>query len=70
MGGLRYKEPAVKVRFSDGTRDLVLEYDGFAIEEDVLRIRLKDKFYPIAIFLNYKIYEEYDIIARWVEIKI
>lgn len=68
-GGLRYKEPAVKVSFGDGTRDLVLEYDGFAIEEDVLRIRLKDKFYPIAIFLNYKIYEEYDIIARWVEIK-
>ncbi|MCX7903324.1 MAG: alpha-galactosidase [Caloramator sp.] len=68
-GGLRYKEPAVKVRFSDGTRDLVLEYYGFLIEEDILRIRFRDKFYPIEIFLNYKMYEEYDILARWVEFK-
>lgn len=68
-GGLRYKEPCIKVRFNDGTRDLVLRYNNFKLNKNQLSIEMKDNFYPLNVTLYYRLYEDLDIIERWVEIK-
>jgi len=68
-GGLRYKEPALKVIFSDGTRDLVLKFVDHEITKDSLYINLSDEHYPINVKLCYKLYEDLDIIERWTELE-
>ena len=68
FGGLRYKEPSIKVAFQDGTRDLVLEYSGYYVENNLLTILCKDPYYPFEIALNYRIFEDLDIIERWVDV--
>lgn len=68
-GGLRYKETCLKVTFADGTRDLLYKYEGYRIEENELVINLKDVHYDFEINLHYKVYEDIDLIERWVEVK-
>lgn len=68
-GGLRYKEHCLKVSFSDGTRELVYKYIGYEIKEEELIINLADTHYNFQINLHYKLYEEEDLIERWVSLK-
>lgn len=72
-GGLRYKEHCLKVNFSDKSRELVYEYLGYEIRNagsiEELVIKLKDSNYDFYINLHYKVYEEYDLIERYVSIK-
>ncbi|HCW54085.1 MAG TPA: alpha-galactosidase [Clostridium sp.] len=68
-GGLRYKETCLKVNFNDGTRDLLYKYNGYNIEGNVLTVKLVDDYYDFEINLYYKIYEEENLLERWVEIK-
>lgn len=68
-GGLRYKETCLKVNFNDGTRDLLYKYNGYNIEGNVLIVKLLDDYYDFEINLYYKIYEEENLLERWVEIK-
>ncbi|MDO5516538.1 MAG: alpha-galactosidase [Clostridium sp.] len=68
-GGLRYKETCLKVNFHDGTRDLLYKYNGYSIDGNQLIVRLKDDYYDFEINLYYKIYEDEDLIERWVEVK-
>lgn len=72
-GNLRYKEHCLKVNFSDKTRELVYKYCGYEVRniDDIeeLVIKLKDSNYDFYINLNYKVYEEYDLIERYVSIK-
>lgn len=72
-GSLRYKEHCLKVNFSDKTRELVYKYCGYEVRniDDIeeLVIKLKDSNYDFYINLNYKVYEEYDLIERYVSIK-
>ena len=41
-GAAFYVEPALKITFPDGNRDLVLHYASHHIDGDVLTVRLKD----------------------------
>ena len=68
-GGLRYKETCLKVTFADGTRDLLYKYEEYRIEENELVVNLKDVHYDFEINLHYKVYEDKDLIERWVEVK-
>lgn len=72
-GNLRYKEHCLKVNFSDKTREVVYKYCGYEVRniDDIeeLVIKLKDSNYDFYINLNYKVYEEYDLIERYVSIK-
>ena len=68
-GGLRYKETCLKVNFNDGTRDLLYKYNGYNVEGNVLTVKLVDDYYDFEINLYYKIYEDEDLLERWVEIK-
>ncbi len=67
-GGLRYKENCLKVKFADGTRDIVYKYEGYEVDNDKLIIKLKDKFYNLSINLYYKVIEKQDLIERWVSV--
>ncbi|OPH60282.1 alpha-galactosidase [Paenibacillus ferrarius] len=67
-GGSSYVEPCLKVRFQDGVRDLKLAYTGFAIEQDTLRVILKDVHYDLIVNLTYKVIHEHDLIERTAEV--
>ncbi|MGL5414791.1 MAG: alpha-galactosidase [Clostridium sp.] len=68
-GGLRYKENCLKVTFDDGTRDLAYRYEGYEEEKNLLIIKLRDNHYKFRVRLFYKVYEEVDLIERWIEIE-
>lgn len=65
---LKFNEPALKARFADGVRAVVLEYADSAIETgdgiDTLTITLKDPHYPLEVRLTYRVFEAYDVIER------
>lgn len=68
-GSLRYKEHCLKATFADRTRELVYKYDCYEITDNELVIKLKDAYYEFNINLHYKVYDEYDLIERYVSIK-
>src|ERR1700709_1580906 len=47
-----YTEPALKVTWPDGNRDLVLHYDSYKIAGDTLTVQLKDISRPIYVELR------------------
>lgn len=68
-GSLRYKEHCLKASFIDGCRELVYSYEGYEVDGNELVIKLKDIHYDFNMNLHYKVYEEYDLIERYVTIK-
>lgn len=68
-GSLRYKEHCLKATFADKSRELVYKYDCYEITDNELVIKLKDAYYEFNINLHYKVYDEYDLIERYVSIK-
>ena len=66
---LRYIDPAIKITFADGVRDLVPEYVDYSVSDGLypeLSIHLRDAYYPVKLTLHYRAYEKYDLISRWV----
>ncbi|MCC6805479.1 MAG: alpha-galactosidase [Anaerolineae bacterium] len=67
-GGFKFNEPALKVRFADGVRGVVLNYTDTAVEHgegvDTLTITLDDAYYPLRVRLIYRVFEAYDLIER------
>jgi alpha-galactosidase len=59
-----YAEPALKITFPDGNRDLVLHYDSHKIDGDSLTVTLKDISRPVFVELHYLVYPETGIIRR------
>jgi len=72
-GGIRFKEPGLKVIYEDQVRDLILKYKTYKlIDSDkykTLIIYLIDSAYNLEVELNYRLIEEYDLIERWVNIE-
>ena len=68
-GSLRYKEHCLKASFIDGCRELVYSYEGYEVDGNELVIKVKDIHYDFNMNLHYKVYEEYDLIERYVTIK-
>lgn len=72
-GGLRYKEHCLKATFEDGTRELVYQYCGYEIvqygQQEELVINLRDNHYDFVMELHYKVYEEHDLMERFVVLK-
>lgn len=69
-GGARYGVPGLQVRFADGTRALEWAYVGHEIAEDTdgasLELRMRDRHYPLAITLHYRVHHDSDVIERHV----
>ncbi|MGI2297215.1 alpha-galactosidase [Paenibacillus sp. GXUN7292] len=67
-GGLSFIEPALKVKFHDGVRDLKLQYKSYDLwkldDRDILVIHLQDAYYPLEVKLTYSVISGYDLIER------
>jgi alpha-galactosidase len=59
-----YVEPALKVTFANGNREVVLHYADHKIQNDVLDITLKDDISPLYVHLHYRVYTDNGIIER------
>ncbi len=67
--GMKFIEPCLKVTFADGVRDVVLRFDSAEVVEDNpprLDLHLRDAHYPLQVTLQYRAYEAFDLIERWV----
>lgn len=69
FGSTMYRECDIKAKFADGCREISMYFEGYDIKENVLRVIFKDHYYPLSIILNYEVYEDYDIIKRYVTLK-
>lgn len=69
FGKTMYRDCSIKARFSDNCREINLKYDGYDAEENILKLNFSDVHYPLAVTLNYKIYNDCDIITRWTTVK-
>jgi alpha-galactosidase len=63
-GGSLFVEPALKVTFPDGNRDLVLHYVSHTIKADELIITLRDISRELFVEMHYRVDETTGIIAR------
>lgn len=72
-GGIRYKEPGLKVTYEDQVRDLILKYKTHKLINsdrcEILTIYLIDSTYDLEVELNYRLIKKYDLIERWVNIQ-
>jgi len=59
-----FVEPALKITFADGNRDLVLHYESHSIASNSLEVVLKDIERPIFVTLHYAIDPDSGILAR------
>lgn len=65
FGGTMYRQNALKATYSDGCREVALEYKGYERTENTLSIKLVDVAYHLAVTLHYEIHDDSDIITRW-----
>ena len=63
-GAAFYGEPALKLTFPDGNRDVVLHYAAHHIEGSRLQVQLKDISRDVRVELRYEIDPETGILAR------
>ena len=66
FGSTMYRECDIKARFEDGCREIFLVYRGFEQNGDTLKLHFEDEYYPLGVTLCYEVFEEYDIIKRYV----
>ena len=68
-GADRYGVPGLQIRFADGTRGIEWAYVGHEIAEHEsalsLELRLRDRHYPLAITLHYRVFHDSDVIERF-----
>lgn len=64
QGGGLYAEPALKVTWPDGNRDLVLYYRSHEVSGDEIRVTLSDLDRPVFVVLTYRIDRATGVIAR------
>jgi alpha-galactosidase len=67
--GASYVDPCLKLSFSDGVRDTVLEFEGSEVLGSELRIHLHDAHYPLRVTLHYRIHEGFDLLERFVTVQ-
>jgi alpha-galactosidase len=68
-GGHRHGPPGLRVEFATGTRAVQLRYVDHAIDGDHLTIELADEHYPLAVDLHYRVFDDVDVIERWVTVR-
>lgn len=65
-------EAALSVTHADGNRTTLLEVTGVETTQTenatVTTVKMRDKYYPLEVDINYKVYPGYDIIETWAEI--
>lgn len=69
FGRTMYRDCSVKAEFFDKCREIELDYVDFKINGNTLAVRFKDSHYPLEITLNYEVYDECDIIKKYISVK-
>lgn len=69
FGKTMYRGSAIKAQLADGCREINLKFDGYDADGNTLKLKFSDVHYPLAITLNYEIYDDCDIITRWITVK-
>jgi alpha-galactosidase len=69
QGVVRWQEPSVQAVFTDGGRQVILQYSSFNVQPNAagreeLIVILQDSFYPLQVNLHYEVIEEADVIVR------
>ena len=62
-------EPCLKVEKPDCLVQLKLAFASHEIQDDQLQVVLKAAGYPLQVTLHYRVYPEFNLIDRWVEVK-
>ncbi len=68
-GGGMYIEPALKVSFPDGNRDLTLQYRSYSITQSELTVMLKDVSRELYVTLHYTADPATGVIGRWAAVQ-
>lgn len=69
FGSTMYRDCDIKACFSDACREIDLEYIGYDISGNTLKVMFKDKYYPLKVTLNYVTYDNSDIIKRYTTVQ-
>ena len=69
FGSTMYRESDLKVEFPDKCREISLEYKGYELDGDILKLNFADSYYPLEVTLNYQVFEDTDIFAKWVTLR-
>ena len=64
-----FLEPCLKAELPDHLVNLKLVYDSHQIRGDELEVALKAANYPFNVILHYRVYPNFDLIDRWVEVE-
>jgi alpha-galactosidase len=72
-GEMRFSEPSLKVEYADGTRTIEWVFEVHGVEQSgaghTLWLRFRDQAYPLTVTLYYRIYDDHDVIERWVRLE-
>lgn len=68
FGSTMYRDCSLKAEFSDKCRELDLKYKGCKNDGSSLAVAFEDKYYPVEIVLNYQVYDNCDIIKKYITI--
>jgi alpha-galactosidase len=68
-GGARYGTPSLQVRHADGTRAFEWHHLGHRVEDSTLALDFRDRHYPLAVTLHYRVHEDSDVIERWLTLR-
>ncbi len=68
-GSMLYVVPDLKITFPDGNRDVVLHYDSYSIDGNVLSIRMKDIERAVEVTLCYQPDPATGVLARWAKVE-
>ncbi len=69
FGSTMYRECDITARFADGCREIFLVYRGSEQDGNTLKLHFEDEYYPLGVTLCYEVFEEYDIIKRYVTLE-
>ncbi|HYX51780.1 MAG TPA: glycoside hydrolase family 36 N-terminal domain-containing protein, partial [Ktedonobacteraceae bacterium] len=72
-GEMCFTEPSLKVTYEDGTRVVEWVFEAYGLgrsgADQTLWLQFRDKLYPLTVTLYYRIYEDHNVIERWVALE-
>lgn len=69
FGKTLYRDCSLKAYFADGCRETEIEYCGYKSDKNELSLTFMDNCYALEITLNYRIFDDSDIIERWTTVR-
>ena len=68
-GGAMFGVAGLVVRYADGAGGVEWRYAGHTVADGRLEITLDDRHYPLQITLHYQVFDDSDVIQRWITLR-